>query len=68
MSGWQLILFGAVMAAGALLFLRLVAYEIELVERDLQHFEVAQRKAYERRRELSAGGEGNEEIPLAHAV
>ncbi len=68
MGGWQLILWGAVMAAGTLLFLRLVADEIELTEEDVRHFETTEHKAYKRRLQEAAAAGGEEEIETVQAA
>ena len=56
MGGWELILWGSVVATGTLLYLCLVADEIEFVEQDLRHVEFVERKAYKRRLERAGGG------------
>ena len=53
MNGWDSLLCGVISVWGGLVFLRLVATQIDLSERGIASFEEQERKAYKRRLEAA---------------
>ena len=54
MSGWHILIRGAVCAAGVLAFLKLVAKELEVATEELRLLEDRERRRYEKRAVLEA--------------
>jgi hypothetical protein len=64
MSGWQILIYGAICSWGALIFLRFTVAEIDATQRAIDAVDELQRKNLRKRQDTGSGGEA----PDAQAV
>ncbi len=68
MTGWHILVYGAACGWGAVIFLKIVADEIELKVEDLRHLDDRERRVYEKREQAEEQTQADSDLVAEKAA